>query len=39
MQERAEDIHGCLTIDALPGLGTQVKLWLPNVQEEQPTLV
>ncbi len=39
MQERAEDIHGCLTVDALPGLGTQVKLWLPTVQEEQPTLV
>jgi signal transduction histidine kinase len=39
MQERAEDIHGCLTIEALPGSGTQIKLWLPLVQEEQTTLV
>jgi two-component system nitrate/nitrite sensor histidine kinase NarX len=33
MQERAEDIQGCLTVDALPGLGTQVKLWLPVIQK------
>jgi two-component system, NarL family, nitrate/nitrite sensor histidine kinase NarX len=33
MQERAEDIQGCLTVDALPGLGTQVKLWLPLTQK------
>ncbi len=39
MQERAKDIHGCLTIDALPGAGTQIKLWLPFVQEKKPSLV
>jgi signal transduction histidine kinase len=33
MQERAEDIQGCLTVDTLPGVGTQVKLWLPVIQK------
>ncbi len=33
MHERARDIQGCLTVDALPDVGTQVKLWLPVGQE------
>ena len=39
MQERAEDIHGCLTVEGLTECGTQVKLWLPVEEDKQPTLV
>jgi signal transduction histidine kinase len=32
MKERAESVGGGLTVDSRPGIGTQVELWLPVIQ-------